>query len=44
MLDFGYFVVIWWQSDKKTTNFEVELQGLVYLGKTTNYVINCRIR
>ena len=25
-LDFGYFVLIWWQTDKKQENFEAELQ------------------
>ncbi len=32
------FVLIWWQSDKKTRNPEAELQGLVF-----NFIINCWI-
>ena len=40
MLDFGYFVLIWWQTDKKTRNPEAELQGLVYLDRTANCLIN----
>ncbi len=30
-LDFGYFVLIWWQTDKKTRNPEAEWQGTVYI-------------
>ncbi len=39
MLDFGCFVLIWWQSDKKTRTLEAELQGPVYFGRTTNCII-----
>ena len=34
-LDFGYFVLIWWQTDKKTGN-PGEFQGPVYLDRTAN--------
>ncbi len=47
ILDFGYIVLMWWQTEKKTqqkTNPEPELQKPVYLDKTANCVINYRIR
>ncbi len=40
MLDFGYFVLIWWQSDKKKEFLKAELLGLVYLGRPTNFMVN----
>ena len=43
-LDFSYFVLIWWQIDKKTRNPDAELQGPVYLDRTANCLINYRIR
>ena len=40
MLDLGYFVVIWWQTDKKQEILhEAELQGPVYLDRTANCLI-----
>ncbi len=44
MLDFGYFVLIWWQTDKKQESPEAELQGSVYLHRTADCLINYRIR
>ena len=43
-IDFGYFVLIWRQTDKKTRNPEAELQGPVYWDRTTNCLINYWIR
>ena len=43
ILDFGYFVLIWWQTDK-TRNFEADFQGSVYLDRTVNCLINYRIQ
>ncbi len=40
ILDFACFVLIWWQTDKKTRNPEAELQGPVHLDKTDNCLIN----
>ena len=42
-LDLVYFVLIWWQTDRKPRNPEAELQGPVYLDKTTNCLINCML-
>ncbi len=39
ILDFGYFVLIWQQTGKKTRNPEAELQGPVYLDMTANCLI-----
>ena len=39
MLDFGRYVLIWWQTDKKKKkkrNPEAELQRPVYLDRTAN--------
>ncbi len=38
ILDFGYFVLIWWQTDKKTCKKswpDAQLQGPVYLDGPT---------
>ena len=44
-LDFGYFVLIWWQIDEKQEiNSEADLQGPIYLDKTANFLIDYRIR
>ncbi len=41
ILDFDYFVLIWWHSDKKQqltkNNHEAELQGPFYFDKTANF-------
>ena len=39
ILDFAYFVLIWWQTDKKTRNPEAELQGYFYLDRTANCLL-----
>ncbi len=39
ILDFGYFVPIWWQTDTKTRNSEAELQGPVSLDRAENCLI-----
>ena len=38
------FVLIWWQTDKKTRNTEAKLQGAVFFDKTANCLINYQIR
>ncbi len=38
-----YFVLVWWQTDKKTRNPEAELQGPVYFDRTANCLITYRI-
>ena len=43
MSNLGYFVLIWWQTDKKTRNPEAELKRPVYLDRTANCLINYRI-
>ncbi len=44
IFDFGYFVLIWWQTDNKPESPEAELQGPVYLDRTAGCLINYRIR
>ncbi len=44
ILDFGYFVLIWWQTDKKQESPKAELQGPVYLDRTADCLINYPIR
>ncbi len=36
ILDLGYFVLIWWQTEKKIRNPEAELQELVHFDRTAN--------
>ncbi len=43
-LNVAYFVLILWQTDKKTRNPEVKLQGSAYLDRTANLLIYYRIR
>ena len=40
ILDFGYFVLIWWQTDKKKRNHEAQLQRPVYLARIANYLLD----
>ena len=44
--DFGYFAWILWRTDKKQEllNPSAELQGLIYLDRTANCLINYQIR
>ena len=44
ILDFGDFVLIWRQADRKQRNLKAKLQGPVYLNRTANCLINYRIR
>ncbi len=44
ILDFDYFVLIWWQTDKKQGILEHELQGHVYLDRNVNCLVNYQIR
>ena len=40
---FCYFILIWWETDKKPRNPEAELQGAVYLDRTIKCLINYRM-
>ena len=43
-LNLGYFVLIWWQTDKKQDILKwIELQGSVYLDRTAICMINYQI-